>query len=144
MRNQTKEERQRVFSTYREVFTGDTARVRKKKAIRSIVQKHSLSSKVLLGDREIEKLVPIHRALLHDRVFESEELASKEFPELVPGPSKTIGLISPERVTSVKREQSREPQTWLERPIEAKYEGLQNAPRSTIPDIFHGMFYPNN
>jgi hypothetical protein len=90
--------RQRVFLAYRKIFVGKLARIRKRKAIRTIVQKHGwLSYQKYVGISEINDVVRILRALLTNRIFESEELASKEFPNLEP----------PQNGQVVKRDEAR-------------------------------------
>lgn len=76
-----KVERQRVYLTYRKLFTGKNARVRKKKAILRIVQS-SPTSEPLDEQHLKQKTIPILRSLLNDRVFEIEEAAKIDFPEV--------------------------------------------------------------
>jgi len=77
----TKVERQRVYLAYRKLFTGKNARVRKKKAILRIVQA-SPTSEPLDEQHLKQKTIPILRSLLNDRVFEIEEAAKIDFPEV--------------------------------------------------------------
>jgi hypothetical protein len=84
MTSQTRVQRRCAYSTYRELFTGKNACVRKSRAIRSIILRHSAVSKTTTGDCPLDKIVPILKSLLNDRVFESEEQAKRLFPELFP------------------------------------------------------------
>lgn len=74
-------ERQRVYLAYRELFSGNNAFVRHNKVILSIIKASQIGTP-LTGQRLKRKTVPILRSLLNDRVFELEEQARKEFPEL--------------------------------------------------------------
>jgi hypothetical protein len=96
-------DRRQVFLTYRELFTGKN--VRKKKAIRKILLKHIPDSKVSASDAYINSIVSILKSLLEDRVFQSEEEASKHFPDLFTGPpsERPTGNISKKRKASPGR-----------------------------------------
>jgi hypothetical protein len=98
-------DRQRVFLAYRELFNGTNAAVRKTKAIRSIVLSHTPASQVSPADTHLDTVISILKSLLHDRVFESEEQASKFFPELfvVPPLDLPADSISKKRKTSSGR-----------------------------------------
>ncbi|KAH6613019.1 hypothetical protein C7974DRAFT_75015 [Boeremia exigua] len=74
-----KVERRRVYLAYRTLFTGKNARVRSKKAILRIVQASPMPSD---AEDLRHKTIPILRSLLCDRVFEIEEAAKIDFPEL--------------------------------------------------------------
>jgi hypothetical protein len=77
-------DRQRVFLVYRELFSGRNAAVRKTRAIRNIVLSPALGLKVSAADTRLDTIISILKSLLNDRVFESEEQASRFFPELFP------------------------------------------------------------
>jgi hypothetical protein len=96
-------DRERVFLTYREHFTGKN--VRKKKAIRKILLKHIPDSKASAGDAYINNTVSILKSLIEDRVFQSEEEASKHFPDLPTRPpsERPTGNISKKRKASPGR-----------------------------------------
>lgn len=83
MDSKARAKRRRVFLAYRRIFTRNLARMRKKKAIRTIAQKHDwLSYQKYIGVPDVNEVVRILRSLLINRIFESEELVSKEFPDL--------------------------------------------------------------
>ncbi|KAF1346402.1 hypothetical protein EJ07DRAFT_22865, partial [Lizonia empirigonia] len=96
-------DRRQVFLTYRELFTGKN--VRKKKAIRKILLNHLPNLKVSAGDAYINNTVSILKFLLENRVFQSEEEASKHFPDLFTGPpsERPTGNISRKRKASPGR-----------------------------------------
>jgi hypothetical protein len=75
-------ERRRVFLAYRTVFTGPQAQIRKSKKVREVLQQHKGSFKSLINDLGFEKVIDIVKALLDERVFESELKAKIAFPEL--------------------------------------------------------------
>jgi hypothetical protein len=118
-------DRQRVFLAYRELFNGTNAAVRKTKAIRSIVLSHTPASQVSTADTHLDTVISILKSLLNDRVFESEEQASKFFPELFPDsplelPASSIskkrktpsgGSIKPGRTLQTKSTDSSRPGT---------------------------------
>jgi hypothetical protein len=95
-------DRQRVFLVYRELFNGTNAAVRKTKAIRNIVLSHTPALQVPAIATHLDAIIPILKSLLNDRVFESEEQASKFFPELfaVPPLELPAGSIPKKRKTS--------------------------------------------
>lgn len=95
--------RRQVFLKYRELFTGKN--VRKRKAIRKILLKNLPDSKASAGDTHINNVVSILKSLLEDGVFQSEEMASKHFPDLITGQSSEIptGNISKKRKVSPRR-----------------------------------------
>lgn len=92
--------RRQVFLEYRELFTGKN--VRKKKAIRKILLKNLPEPEVSAGDAHINNIVSILKSLLKDGVFQSEEMASKQFPDLITGPpsERPTGNISKKRKAS--------------------------------------------
>jgi hypothetical protein len=96
-------DRQHVFFTYRELFTGKN--VRKRKAIRKILLNHLPDLKESAGDAYINNTVSILKSLLEDRVFQSEDEASKHFPDLFTGPpsERPTGNISKKRKASPGR-----------------------------------------
>lgn len=81
MNPQTRVDPQRVFLTYCELFTGQNASVRKTKTIRNIVLNHLSASKESTDTAHIEEILPILKALLANRIFESKEQASKIFSD---------------------------------------------------------------
>jgi hypothetical protein len=96
-------DRRQVFLTYRELFTGKD--VRKRKTIRKILLNHLPDLKESAGDAYINNVVSILKSLLEDRVFQSEEQASRHFPDLFTGlPSvNSTGNISKKRKASPGR-----------------------------------------
>ena len=72
----------RVFLAYRTVFTGPQAHIRRSKKIREVIEQHESSFKPLIKDFGLNKVVDIVKALLDQRVFESELKAKVAFPEL--------------------------------------------------------------
>ncbi|KAF2818257.1 hypothetical protein CC86DRAFT_375929 [Ophiobolus disseminans] len=98
-------DRRQVFLTYRELFTGKNVQVRKKKAIRKILLNHLPGLKESAGDAYINDIVSILKSLLEDRVFQSEEQASKHFPDLFTRPpsERPTGNISKKRKASPRR-----------------------------------------
>jgi hypothetical protein len=92
-----------VFLTYRELFTGKD--VRKRKTIRKFVLKHLRDSKASANEAYINNIVSILQSLLNDRVFQSEEQASKHFPDLFTTPhlERPTGNISKKRKASPRR-----------------------------------------
>jgi hypothetical protein len=74
-------ERQSVYLAYRELFSGKNALVRNKKAILSIIRA-TPTVKPLVGQHLKRKTIPILKSLLDNRIFEQEEQARREFPEL--------------------------------------------------------------
>jgi hypothetical protein len=74
--------RRQVFLKYRELFT-----------------------EVSAGDAHINNIVSILKSLLEDGVFQSEEMASKQFPDLITGPTseRPTGNISKKRKASPGR-----------------------------------------
>jgi hypothetical protein len=75
-------DRQLVFVVYRELFSGRNAAVRKANAIRKIILIHAPVLQVSAVDTHLDKTISTLQSLLRDRVFESDEQASKFFPEL--------------------------------------------------------------
>jgi hypothetical protein len=77
----TRIERQHAYLRYRKVFSGRSALVRTKKDILAAIQAFSASepSAVQLPKR---KTISILRSLLEQQVFQLDEQARKEFPEL--------------------------------------------------------------
>ncbi|KAF8540206.1 hypothetical protein BDD12DRAFT_880863 [Trichophaea hybrida] len=74
----------RVFLTYRTVFTGPHAQIRKSKKVREVIEQHRGSFKLLIKDFGFDKIADIVKTLLDQRVFESELKAKIAFPELSP------------------------------------------------------------
>jgi hypothetical protein len=72
----------RVFLAYRTVFTGPHAQIRKSKKVREVIEQHRGSFQPLVRDFGLDKVVDIVKALLDQRVFESELKAKIAFPEL--------------------------------------------------------------
>jgi hypothetical protein len=72
-----------VFLTYRELFTGKN--VRKRKTIRRILLTNLPDLKESAGDAYINNIISVLKSLLEDGVFQSEEQASKYFPDLFKG-----------------------------------------------------------
>ncbi|KAI1676319.1 hypothetical protein KJE20_14091 [Pyrenophora tritici-repentis] len=95
--------RRQVFLKYRELFAGKN--VRKRKAIRKILLKNLPEPEVFAGDAHINNIVSILKSLLEDGVFQSEEMASKQFPDLITGPpsERPTGNISKKRKASPTR-----------------------------------------
>ncbi|EMD86638.1 hypothetical protein COCC4DRAFT_143796 [Bipolaris maydis ATCC 48331] len=95
--------RRQVFLKYRELFTGKN--VRKRKAIRKILLKNLPELEASAGDAHINNIISILKSLLEDGVFQSEEIASKHFPDLIIGPPSEIaaGNISKKRKASPTR-----------------------------------------
>jgi hypothetical protein len=75
-------DKRRVFLAYRTVFTGPNAHIRKSKKVREVIQQHRKSFEPLIKDFGFNKVVDIVKALLDQRVFESELKAKIAFPEL--------------------------------------------------------------
>lgn len=135
MKSKTKTERLSVFSTYRDVFKGDNARVRKRKAIRNIVLKHWSSRQNATNKSEINKVIPVLKALLADRVFESEELARREFPKLL-----LESYIIRDRVANAVTKISEETEAGSEMPTKIEQEETDSdAAKSMIGDVLPGM-----
>ncbi|KAF1968776.1 hypothetical protein BU23DRAFT_259166 [Bimuria novae-zelandiae CBS 107.79] len=121
MNPEARVKRQCVFLAYRKIFVRKLARIRKRKAICTIVQKNDwLSYQKCVGISEIDDVVRILRILLTKRIFESEELASKEFPN----------LEAPQNGQVVKRDEARN--VVGEGLIEIKQEEASNG-AETIP-----------
>ncbi|KAH7563655.1 hypothetical protein J3E72DRAFT_419392 [Bipolaris maydis] len=95
--------RRQVFLKYRELFTGKN--VRKRKAIRKILLKNLPDPKASAGDAHINNVVSILKSLIEDGVFQSEEMTSKHFPDLITGPplERPTGNISKKRKASPRR-----------------------------------------
>jgi hypothetical protein len=93
-------DRQQIFLMYRELFAGSN--VRKRRTIRKIVLKHLLDTKASADEAHINNIVSILKSLLEDRVFQSEDQASKHFPDL----STTLPLERPTGNISKKRKAS--------------------------------------
>ena len=74
-------ERRRVYVTYRKLFSGRNALVRAKKTILKIIHT-SPTFRPFAGQKLDSKTISILKSLHSDRVFELEEVAKKEFPEL--------------------------------------------------------------
>jgi hypothetical protein len=93
---------QQVFLMYRKLF--ENSNVRKEKIIRKILLHHS-PELTASGDTHIDKIVSILKSLLKDRVFQSEEQASKHFPELFTKPpsERPTRNIAKKRKASPKR-----------------------------------------
>jgi hypothetical protein len=72
----------RVFLAYRTVFTGPHAQIRKSKKVREVIEQHKGSFQPLIKDFGFDKVADIVKALLDQRVFESELKAKIAFPEL--------------------------------------------------------------
>ncbi|KAF2260394.1 hypothetical protein CC78DRAFT_571207 [Lojkania enalia] len=134
MTSQTRAERQRVFAAYREVFTGEKARVRKQKVIRRILLSHRSSCKIPIGDSEIDNVVPILKDLLNGRVFESEEQASKEFPMLFQDDQ----LVKQDKVIEMASEVSGERNASLERSTKPEHTGMSNDLENLTRDTSRG------
>lgn len=77
----TRVERQRAYLRYREVFSGNNALVRTKKDIIDAIQASSTSEPSAIQHRH-RRTISILRSLLESQVFQLEEQAKKEFPEL--------------------------------------------------------------
>jgi hypothetical protein len=79
--------------------------VRKRKTIRKVLLNQLPDLKESAGDAYINNVVSILKSLLEDRVFQSEEQASKHFPDLFTRlPSeKSTGNISKKRKASTGR-----------------------------------------
>lgn len=115
MSSQTRIDRQRVYTAYREVFHGKTARPRKKKAIRNVVRNYLSRSQESVSDTEVTRIVPVLSALLKDGVFDSEERAREEFPEVflklsrdqVSGKAPSRCSSSPQRSTEMSRDHTK-------------------------------------
>jgi hypothetical protein len=75
-------DKRRVFLAYRTVFTGPNAHIRKSKKVQEVIQQHRQSFELLIKDFGFNKVVDIVKALLDQRVFESELKAKIVFPEL--------------------------------------------------------------
>jgi hypothetical protein len=72
----------RVFLAYRTVFTGPHAQIRRSKKVREVIEQHGGSFQPLIKDFGFDKVADIVKALLDQRVFESELKAKIVFPEL--------------------------------------------------------------
>lgn len=77
----TRIERQHIYLRYREVFTGQNALLRTKKDIVGAIEA-STTSKPSAIQHQKRKTISILRALLEGQIFQSEEQARNEFPEL--------------------------------------------------------------
>lgn len=75
----SKVERKNVYLAYRKLLKGENARVRSKEALLCVLR---ASSKSLKEQGVKHKTISILMSLLHKRVFEIEEAARIEFPEL--------------------------------------------------------------
>jgi hypothetical protein len=75
-------EKRRVFLAFRSIIVGQNAQLRKAKKVREVVQQHQSSFGPLLRDYGLNRVVDIIKALLEDRIFESELKAKIAFPEL--------------------------------------------------------------
>lgn len=134
MDSRARTERQRVFSTFRDVFTGKNAHLRKEKAIHGLVLQYWSSRKSLVGDCGIHKAVRIIKALLNGRIFELEVRASKEFPDLFPEPFQDGRLVKRGVAKGVAIEALGKHNASLGRPIEV---GLEKASGSLESQLRH-------
>jgi hypothetical protein len=134
MTSQARAERQRVFLAYRKAFTGKNARTRNKKAIRRIVQDQDCSS---LIDIPIVDVVRILYILLRDRIFESEELASKEFPDLFKS-FQNDQPIKRDVAIDMAIKGPEKHNVSLETPIKTEHEEAHNDVENLTRDTLHG------
>ncbi|KAF2453301.1 hypothetical protein BDY21DRAFT_382199 [Lineolata rhizophorae] len=74
-------ERQRVYLSYRAIFTGQNAKI-KQKAVRPLVDKHAKTFRKMHREIGLEKVVNILKDLLQKEVFESDRRAREVFPEV--------------------------------------------------------------
>ncbi|KAI1099704.1 hypothetical protein F4804DRAFT_321253 [Jackrogersella minutella] len=75
-------DKQRVYLAWQPIFTGKKALLRKPKKLRKEIIKRPSILKSLTPDLNVDKVVDILRVLLEKGVFESEDDAKAEFPEL--------------------------------------------------------------
>lgn len=72
----------RVYTSYRAVFNGPNAKIRRVKPITSLVEKFASPMRNLLKDLGKDNVVAMIKTLLELGVFESEQKAKIKFPEL--------------------------------------------------------------
>lgn len=77
----TKVERQHTYLRYREVFSGKRALVRTKKDILDAIQASAMTEPSAIQHPK-RRTISILRSLLERQVFQLEEQAREEFPEL--------------------------------------------------------------
>jgi hypothetical protein len=108
--------------------------VRKSKAIRGIVLKHwAISGTDDVDDSYLEKTIPVIKTLLRECVFESEERAKKEFPELF--------AESPQ--IKYADNSSRRSNTSPKRSTDNKHTERNDSIRKLGQDISSGTFFAN-
>ncbi|KAF6832896.1 ubiquinol-cytochrome-c reductase cytochrome c1 [Colletotrichum plurivorum] len=78
----TKDERQRVYTTCRAIFSGNAALLRRQKTVRKELVKNRKALVNLFQVFGKVKLTDIARQLLESRIFESDLRAKVEFPDL--------------------------------------------------------------
>jgi hypothetical protein len=77
------DDRRRVYLACRSIFSGNDAQLRKKKAVQKKI--HTcihMSSLASLAHMNMSEIVAVARSLLERRIFESNEMARIEFPDL--------------------------------------------------------------
>ncbi|TQB69689.1 hypothetical protein MPDQ_001554 [Monascus purpureus] len=72
----------RVYTSYRAVFNGPNAKIRRVKPITSLIEKFASPMRNLLKDLGKDNVVAMIKTLLELGVFESEQKANIKFPEL--------------------------------------------------------------
>ncbi|KAL1592636.1 hypothetical protein SLS60_011052 [Paraconiothyrium brasiliense] len=133
MEPEARAKRRRVFLAYRKIFTGKLAATRKKKAICAIIQKHDwLSYQKYVGISDRNEVVRILRGLLINRIFESDELASKEFPNL--DPPQHPQLAKRDKVRNVVVEGPEKNSMSLEGSVKIKHEEASEGVPNVIGD----------
>jgi len=77
-------DKQMVYLAYRDIFKDTLAKLRKRKKVRNVVEKHKdhLHHKQLADSMDLEKICKILGDLLAARLFESESAAKAIFPTL--------------------------------------------------------------
>ncbi|KAF6814843.1 ubiquinol-cytochrome-c reductase cytochrome c1 [Colletotrichum sojae] len=78
----TKDERQRVYTTCRAIFSGNAALLRKPKTVRKELINNQKPLEHLFHEFGEARLTEIARQLLESRIFESDLRAKVEFPDL--------------------------------------------------------------
>lgn len=78
----TSNERQRVYTTCRAIFSGNAALLRRPKKVRNELIKNRKPLESLFNEFGEPKLTDIARQLLESRIFESDLRAKVEFPDL--------------------------------------------------------------
>ncbi|USP80753.1 anion exchange family protein [Curvularia clavata] len=78
-----------IYTSLRETFTGANAQLRKKKAIKSLLEQHERRPQIqnlLQKGYDIDRIANLAHTLLQDEIFESTAKAKARFPEIFKAP----------------------------------------------------------